>query len=93
MGYPAVSDNGRREVKRGGAAVFTVRWPFKRAPCFHWHGDVRALKDSSLSSLNSEGNGPGRESCFRRETFLHCTKLGGTLVAEMSQSPRALAVD
>ena len=50
-------------------AVFTVRWPFKTAPCFHWHGDVRAVKDSSLSSPNSEGNGPGRESCFRRETF------------------------
>lgn len=65
------------------AVSFTRRWPFKAALCFHWHDDVRAVKDSSLSSLNSEGNGPGTESCFQRET----------LVAEMNQSPRALAVD
>lgn len=57
--------------------VFTARWPFKTSPCFHWHGDVRAAKDSSLSSPNGEGNGPGTESCFRRETFTPLTKAEG----------------
>lgn len=64
----SLSDIGRSGV-RSKVDVFTGRWPFKTSPCFHWHGDVRAVKDSSLSSLNSEGNGPGRESCVRRETF------------------------
>lgn len=64
----SLSDIGRSGV-RSRVDVFAGRWPFKTSPCFHWHGDVRAVKDSSLSSLNSEGNGPGTESCVRRETF------------------------
>lgn len=63
-----MSDNGRRGVS-GTAAVFTLRWPFKTAPCFHWRADVRAVKDSSLSSPNSESDGPGRECCWRSRTF------------------------
>lgn len=57
-----------------GDPVFTVRGPFKRVPCFHWHGDVRAAKDFSLSSANCEGYGPGTASSFRRGSFLHSSK-------------------
>lgn len=72
-----MSDNGCR-ADGGSAAVFTLRWPFKTVPCFHWHSDVRALKDSSLSSANGEGNGPGKASCFRRETFALHKSQGNT---------------
>lgn len=56
--------------------MFMVPWPFKRAPCFHWRGDVRAAKDFSLSPANGEGYGPGTAAfSFSRGSFTQLKRL------------------